>query len=145
MFLLQTETQYLISNGAEVIKLETMKAITLLAMLFSLKGYSQNADAIIGKWLKANKEDLIIEVYKVKDEYEGKISWSKDDKKPEGFVMLEDLRYNKVSRQWEGGKIHDPHSSRSYGGVVTMKPDGTLQVAGEFLFFKSKRIFKRVE
>ena len=62
--------------------------IILLAILFSFKGYSQNnPDAIIGKWLKTPKEDLIIEVYKVKNEYQGKISWSKDNKKAVGFAM----------------------------------------------------------
>jgi len=119
--------------------------IIVLALMLSLKGYSQNADAIVGKWLKTNKQDLIIEVYKEQDEYKGKISWSKDNKKPEGFVMLEDLRYNQKSKQWEDGKIHDPNSSRSYDATVTMKSDSTIEVSGSFLFFKSKRAFKKVK
>lgn len=121
------------------------KILTALAIILSLKGYSQNADGIIGKWLKSNKEDLIIEVYKVKNEYKGKISWSKDSKKPVGFVMLENLRYNQKSKKWEDGKIHDPNSSRSYNAAATMKSDGTLEVSGAFLFLGSKRAFKRVK
>ncbi len=70
------------------------KIILFLIILLSFKSYAQsNADAIIGKWLKIPKEDLIIEVYKVKDEYKGKINWAKnnDKKKPVGFVILDGL------------------------------------------------------
>jgi uncharacterized protein (DUF2147 family) len=122
-----------------------MKYLLILTILFSLKGYAQNADAIVGKWLKANKEDLIIEVYKDKGEYKGKINWSKDKEKPAGFLMLDNLKYNQKEKKWEDGKIHDPKSDRSYNASVTMKPDGTMEVSGAFLFFKSKRIFKRVK
>ena len=119
--------------------------IILFAILVSFKCYSQNADAIIGKWLKTNKEDLIIEVYKVKDEYKGKISWSKDNRKPVGFVMLEHLKYNSKSKKWEGGIIRDLNSSRSYNATARMKSDETLEVSGAFLFFGSKRTFRRVK
>ena len=81
----------------------------------------------------------------MKDEYKGKISWSKDTKKPLGFIMLDYLKYNPKSKKWEGGKIHDPNSSRSYNATATMKPDGILEVSGAFLFFESKRTFKRVK
>ena len=121
-----------------------MKLILILILLFSLKGYSQNPDVIVGKWIKANKEDLIIEVFKVNDEYNGKVSWSRDNKKPIGFLMLENLRYNQKSKNWEGGKIHDPNSNRSYDATLAMQSDGTLEVSGNVLFFKIKRAFKKV-
>ena len=124
-----------------------MKPILItLAMLLSLKTFAQNnSDAIIGKWLKTNKEDLIIEVYKVNDEYKGRISWSKDDKKPVGFIMLENLRYDQISKKWEGGKIRDPNSSRRYNATASMNLDGTLELIGAFFFLESKRSFKRVK
>jgi hypothetical protein len=87
------------------------QVIILIAILFSFKGYSQNSqDAIIGKWLRTPKEDLIIEVYKKGNEYKGKITWSKnnDPKKPIGYVILEGLQYNKNKNMWKIGKIHDP-------------------------------------
>ena len=121
-----------------------MKLILVLILLFSMKGYSQDPDVIVGKWIKANKEDLIIEVFKVNDEYNGKVSWSKDNKKPIGFLMLENLRYNQKSKNWEGGKIHDPNSNRSYDATLAMQSDGTLEVSGNVLFLKIKRAFKRV-
>lgn len=123
-----------------------MKQLIIFAVLFiSNKGLPQNPDAIVGKWLKANKEDLIIDVYKVGDEYEGKINWSKDNKKPVGFLMLEDLRYDPDSKRWEDGKIHDPNSNRTYNASVVMNSDGTIEVKGSILFFSSKRVFKRVQ
>ena len=124
-----------------------MKLILItLAMLLSLKTFAQNnSDAIIGRWLKTNKEDLIIEVYKVNDEYKGRISWSKDNKKPVGFIMLEKLRYDQESKRWEGGKIRDPNSSRSYNATASMKLDGTLELIGAIFFLESKRSFKRVK
>lgn len=121
-----------------------MKHITLFALLFSMKSYAQNADAIVGKWLKANKEDLIIDVQKVKGEYQGKITWSKDNSKPVGFLMLDKLKYNEMEKKWEGGEIHDPGSSRTYKASAIMQPDGTLEVTGRYLFIKSKRAFKKV-
>ena len=124
-----------------------MKPILItLVMLLSLKTFAQNnSDAIIGKWLKTNKEDLIIEVYKVNDEYKGRISWSKDDKKPVGFIMLENLKYDQISKKWEGGKIRDPNSSRRYNATASMNLDGTLELIGAIFFLESKRSFKRVK
>ena len=123
-----------------------MKPILItLAMLLSLKTFAQNnSDAIIGKWLKTNKEDLIIEVYKVNDEYKGRISWSKDDKKPVGFIMLENLRYDQISKEWEGGKIRDPNSSRSYNATASMNLDGTLELIGAIFFWKAKDLLKEL-
>ena len=125
------------------------KAIIITAILFSFKSYSQNnSDAIIGKWLKTPKEDLIIQVYKTGNEYKGKITWSKgnDPKKPVGYVILEGLEYNKNKNIWKSGKIHDPNSGSTYDAEAKIKSDGTLEVLGYMgmKFLGSKRTFKRV-
>lgn len=119
-------------------------------VLVSHKCFAQNnADAIIGKWLKIPKEDLIIEVYKVKDEYKGKIKWTKDNdkKKPVGFIILEDLKYNPKSKKWENGKVHDPNSGSTYTATAKIKSEGTLEVNGYmgFIFFGAKKNFRRVK
>ena len=126
------------------------KVIILLTLLFSLKCCSQNnADAIIGKWLKIPKEDLIIEVYKTEDEYKGKINWAKnnDKKKPVGFLILEKLKYNSNKKMWKNGKIHDPNSGSTYNAEAKIKSDGTLEVLGYLgmRFLGSKKYFKRVK
>ena len=123
-----------------------MKQIIIaLTIILSLKGYAQNADAIIGKWLKTNKVDLVIEVYKVKNGYNGKINRSDDKRKPVGFVMLENLKFNSKTKKWEGGIIHDPNSNRSFNATARLNSDGSLEVIGAMLFFKSKRTFTRVK
>jgi len=71
-----------------------MKIILPVLILFCLNAHSQDPDIIIGKWIKANKEDLIIEVFKADGVYKGKINWSKDNSKPVGFIMLDKLKYN---------------------------------------------------
>lgn len=120
-----------------------MKLTVFLTLLVSLKAYSQNGDAIIGKWIKANKEDLIIEVFKTGGEYSGKVNWSKDNKKPAGFNMLDKLRFNEKEKKWKG-IVHDPKSGRSYDAIITMKGDGSIEVKTSVMFFTIERVFKRV-
>lgn len=126
-----------------------MKQILIaMAIMLSLKGYSQNEDAIIGEWLKTPKEDLIIQVYKAGDEYDGKITWSKgnDPKKPVGFAILENFKYNANKRMWKGGKIHDPNSGSIYDAEARIKSDGSLEVLGYMgmKFIGSKKYFKKI-
>jgi uncharacterized protein (DUF2147 family) len=97
--------------------------------------------------LKLPKEDLIIEVYKAKKTYHGKVSWTKPgDDKPVGFVIIENLKYNVRSNKWEHGKIRDPKSSRSYSAEVKLNDDGQLIVKGYkgAKFLSSSRTFSRV-
>ena len=63
-----------------------MKGYLIIGMLvFGLASYGQiKPDAIVGKWLKAPKEDLVIRVYKTGTEYKGKISSWKDADHDEG-------------------------------------------------------------
>ena len=122
----------------------------MIAILISCKCYSQNSqDAIIGKWLKTPKEDLIIQVYKTGNEYKGKITWSKnnDPKKPVGYVILEGLEYNKNRNMWKSGKIHDPNSGSTFDAEAKIKSDGTLEVLGYMgmKFLGTKKYFKRVK
>ena len=124
--------------------------IFLLLLVFSLKCYSQNnGDAIIGNWLKTPKEDLIIKVYREGTQYNGKISWTKDNDKQKtvGFLILEQLKYDARKKMWKGGKIHDPNSGKTYDATARIKSDGTLEVHAYMgmKFLGTKKYFKRVE
>ncbi len=126
------------------------QALSIFLILFcSLQVFSQEkADAIVGKWMKLPKEDLIIEVFKSDDVYKGKIDWSNnEEKKPEGFLILQQLAYNENTHVWERGKIHDPSSGKTYNAIARIKPDGTLEVQGYMgmKFLGAKRLFKRVK
>lgn len=123
--------------------------LIIFTVIFSSHCYSQNADAIVGKWLKTPKEDLIIQVYRSGNEYKGKIAWAKDNdnKKPAGFIILEDLQYNSNKKMWRDGKIHDPSSGNTYDAEAKIKSDGTLEVLGYMgmRFLGKKKYFKRVK
>src|SRR5687768_3723472 len=96
-------------------------ALTVLLYCVYTDGFGQKAgDAIIGKWLKLPKKDLIIEVYKTKGQYNGKINWAKSPDHPAGFIIIEDLKYNTKSGKWEKGKIRDPNSSKVYSAEVKL-------------------------
>jgi uncharacterized protein (DUF2147 family) len=114
-----------------IMSIKMSTPLFILMMLISQLVYSQsNSESIVGKWLKTPKEDLIIEVYKSQDSYDGKISWVKDNaaKKPIGFKIMEGLRYDAKKRIWEKGKISDPRSGKTYGARAKIKADGTLEL-----------------
>ena len=123
--------------------------LLLLISLLSYKCYAQtNPDLIIGKWLKTSKEDLIIEVYKIENEYKGKIAWAKDStSKLIGFQILEGLKYNATSKIWSNGEIHNPRSGSTYSAIAKIRTDGTLEVLAYkgMKFFGRKKYFKRVK
>ena len=125
------------------------QTFSLLLLCCSLAAFSQDkADAIVGKWMKTPKETLIIEVFKSEDSYKGKIDWSNDEtKKPAGYIILQEMKYNVDSNVWEGGKIHDPTSGKTYSALARIKSDGTLEVHGYMgmKFLGTKRSFKRVK
>lgn len=120
----------------------------LLFISFGLNAQGQ-ADLITGKWQKIPREDLIIQVYKSGNEYQGKVSWSANDenKKPAGFIILDNLVYDSTTKKWDHGKIHDPNSNKTYNASVRIKEDGTLEVRGYMSglkMFSKRKYFKRV-
>ena len=124
------------------------KILLVLISLLSYKCYAQiSPDLIIGKWLKTSKEDLIIEVYKFKNEYRGKITWSKDNGKLIGFQILEGLRYDASGIIWSNGKITSPKSGSTYSAIAKIRTDGILEVLAYkgFKFFGRKKYFRRVK
>ena len=128
-----------------------MKETLFLILLtgFACAGcYAQDhPDAIIGKWLKLPKKDLIIEVYKTKKAYNGRVSWTKPEgTKPIGFVIIENLLYNVKSNKWEQGRIQDPASAMSYSAEVKLDDEGNLVVKGYkgMKFISTSRTFMRV-
>src|SRR5688572_5113179 len=93
-----------------------MKYITLLLATFiSFNVCAQvEADAIVGKWMKMPKEDLVIEVYSAGGGYNGKIEWCSDSTKRKGYLILENLQFDNDNSSWENGKIYDPRSGSQY-------------------------------
>ena len=123
--------------------------LAILTVFVGLATYAQTPDAIIGKWLKTPKEDLVIRVYKSGTEYRGKIIKEKETLKNKsvGFVILENLNYNSNKQTWKGGKIHDPNTGKTYDAEAKINEDGLLEVNCYLgmKFLGTKKYFKRVK
>ena len=140
-----------------------MKSIFCLSVAFIFlyfNGFSQlNGDEVLGKW-KTIKGDLIVDVYKVKLEYKAKVVWFnvktkpmdfwKDDKNPDpklrnrkllGMDIVNNLHFNNKSKEWEGGKIYDPTTGKTWDSIAWITKDQYLKVKGYWLFqFLSKTL-----
>lgn len=148
-----------------------MKVVAILFSLFSLSavdtGRLNPADAVLGKW-ETVKENLIVEVYKEHNDYKAKILWFKntnektrpsdtwiDDKNPNaalrhrkilGMQVLQNLVYNPKENRWEGGKIYDCTTGRTWDSSAWISRDGLLKVRGfwHFEFIGQTLVFKRI-
>ncbi len=124
--------------------------ICVLCLLSSLWSIAQpQQDKIVGKWMTTPKENMIIEVYKVNDQYKGKIAWVKDpsDKaKAVGTEVLDNLTYNPDTDMWENGKIYDPKSGKVFSSTAKLQDDTSLEVEGywKFRFLGRTMKFRRV-
>lgn len=108
-----------------------MKSIIIIIgyILISHVSISQQApDKIVGRWITTPKENMIIEVYKVNDEYKGKIAWASDKSKHVGFEVLDKLVYNSETDSWENGRIYDPKSGRIFSSSAKFDTDTSLEV-----------------
>ena len=128
-----------------------MKYLFAIAMFFSgYVSYAQvSPDMIVGKWLAVPNENMIVEVYKVNDEYKGKIAWVKDpnDKsKPIGYEIIDNLTFNPDTESWENGKIYDPQSGKVYSSTAKLENGNSLEVEGywKFKFLGKTMKFRKV-
>ncbi len=120
---------------------------SLLFVFFAVSAFSQNKDAILGKWINSTGE-AHIDISKRNDRYYGKISWLKepstpegnpktDEKNPEaslrkkpvlGLEILKDFIYD--GSKWTGGTIYDPKSGKTYSCNMTLRGNGDLSMRG---------------
>jgi len=109
--------------------------------------FSQQKDAILGKWVNSTGE-AHIDISKRNDKYYGKISWLKEPQTPEGKVktdeknpdasqrkkpilgleILKDFVYE--DNKWTDGTIYDPKSGKTYSCNMTLKGNGDLSMRG---------------
>lgn len=120
----------------------------LLILLFTLPVFSQNKDAIMGKWLNASGEGQIM-IYKKANMYSGKLVWLKspedekgnpkmDSKNPKvsqrsrsltGLEILQNFKYE-GDGVWEDGTIYDPKTGKTYSCKLSMISSDQLDVRG---------------
>ena len=122
-----------------------MLTASILA-LGPLTSQAQVADAILGKWYTQDK-NAQVEIFREGGAYHGKMVWLKeptengrpkvDKNNPEeskkdrpilGLRLLFDFVHE--GDLWEGGKIYDPRTGKSYSGTIKLLDDGKMEVRG---------------
>ncbi len=135
----------------ESFRISKKALLLLLALLPGMWAQAQakGGDALLGKWLSAEK-DLEIEVFKSHDKFYGKVLWFAcnpavppmedylDDNNPVaalrtrhwlGMVTLTHLQYAGDGK-WDDGDVYDPHSGHTYSATVRVKGANTAMVRG---------------
>ena len=119
----------------------------LLLTAISFAGFTQNKDAILGKWINSTGE-AHVDITKRGDKYFGKIVWLKAPKDEKGTIKTdiknpeESLRSKPIigleilknfvfeDGKWTDGKIYDPKSGKTYSCNMTMKGNDVLNMRG---------------
>jgi len=120
-------------------KMKTVLFFAFVLLTSFTSTFAQNADAITGVWLSADK-DAKIEIYRSGNKYFGKIIWTKnmyeadgktlrkDHKNPQAnlrnrnilnLVMLTNFTYD--DGEWTGGEVYDPKSGKTYNSKMKLK------------------------
>lgn len=123
------------------------KIMMALMMLFTSLTIFAQSDPIIGKWQNPSGEGRI-EIYKKGDKYFGKLYWlkepndakgniKKDIKNPDQSLQgrqvqgLEILtNFSKDGNVYEGGRIYDPKSGKTYSCKMTLQGTEKLDIRG---------------
>ncbi|MEO5910552.1 MAG: DUF2147 domain-containing protein [Pelobium sp.] len=128
-----------------------------ITMPFLANAVQPNAedDKIIGKWMSTEK-NVMVDVYKVGDEFKAKVIWFDDTDDPSrpmksrldsnnpkhelkkrkilGMDVLKGLKYNSDKNRWENGVIYDANSGRHWSSIVYFNDEGQLEVKGYWKF-----------
>lgn len=124
-----------------------IKTLTLL-VAFLIVSNANVQNEILGEWLNADKNGKVL-IYKVGDNYFGKISWIKNPNNPDGtpqkdilnpdeklryqtivgLVIIKDLEYD-GDNEWEDGTIYDPDSGKTYSCSMEINKNGVLGIRG---------------
>lgn len=125
--------------------------LSLTLAVISLTAYSQN---VVGKWV-TEAGDAHVQIYEQNGVVNGKIVWlqkgddTKDVHNPDDALKTRKLvgvnilsKLVKKGNKWEGGKIYDPKSGKSYNCSIWL--DGNdLKVRGSLGIFHSTQTWKR--
>ena len=121
-----------------------------LLLLFANTLFAQKADDIIGKYHLPN--DLDIEIYKVGNEYHGKIialngyenGQITDIKNPDdakhntpllGMVIIKNLVFDEDDKEWVNGEMYGPEKGMFFNLKITELREKEVEVVGSKYFF----------
>ena len=145
--------------------------LALLLLPFCSFKYAaiSNSDAIVGKWMSTEDNNLEVEVYKIGTEYRAKIIWfddsddksrpmgeRRDTKNPDkalrtrkiiGLEVMHGLVYNQDDDEWQDGRIYDASTGKDWNAKAWLAKDGCLKVRGfwHFEFLGQNMCFKKIK
>ncbi|MGB4775318.1 MAG: DUF2147 domain-containing protein [Daejeonella sp.] len=120
----------------------------VVLLLLAFTAFSQNKDAVLGKWLNKSGE-CHLQIYKKGVQYFGKLTWLKepndaagkpklDNKNPvealrknplQGLEILKGFNYA-GDGVWEKGSIYDPKTGKTYNCKMSMESSDKLDMRG---------------
>lgn len=142
--------------------MKTVLILTTLLLVHLEK--SVKPDRIVGKWMSEDK-DMAVEVFKVNDQFAGRLVWFacdpatpemdsfRDSNNPDpklrnrlwlGMLVMNNLKFDGQG-EWNGGSIYDPNSGRTYKSTIHLTSSQQLIVRGYWgieLFGKSLKFNK---
>ena len=121
----------------------------LIAILFSLPAFAQDADKLQGVWQPSDGRSML-KIDKIGSKFYGRVVWLKEandeDGNPrkdvnnpdeklrstplKGYRVLKDFTYNSDEKIWDGGTIYDPKNGTTYNCKIEMKNDNQIEVRG---------------
>lgn len=121
----------------------------LIAILFSLPGFAQDADKLQGVWQPSDGRSML-KIDKIGSKFYGRVVWLKEandaDGNPrtdvnnpdeklrstplKGYRVLKDFTYNSDEKIWDGGTIYDPKNGTTYNCKIEMKNENQIEVRG---------------
>jgi uncharacterized protein (DUF2147 family) len=133
-----------------------MKNVIVISLLMCVglitQAQNKPQDAIIGKWMNAEK-DLAVEIYKYKEEFRAKVIWFDcfdgtkmsdytDKKNPVaalknrpwlGMEVVNGLNF-KDQNTWHNGHIYDPNTGNTFRSVCRLENNSVLKVRGFWMY-----------
>lgn len=128
-----------------------MKKLVILFFLavYTLAGFAQEADKIVGVWWNDEKTSKIevkekdgkyigTIVYMIPEKYENGAP-PKDDENPDpalrdrsvvGIQILNGFEYNAKKKEWKNGSIYDPKSGKTYDCYGWLENNDLLKLKG---------------
>jgi uncharacterized protein (DUF2147 family) len=127
------------------------KMLIAILLIFANTTFAQKADDIIGKYHLPN--DLDIEIFKVGNEYQGKIialnsyedGQTTDIKNPDetkhdtpllGMVIIKGLVFDEDDKEWIDGEMYGPEKGMVFNLKITEIREKEIEVVGsKYLFW----------
>lgn len=138
--------------------------LVILLCVFGSVGAQVKADDIAGVWLTHGDKPAKIQIYKTGAQYHGKIVFlqvplengkpmvdknnpdkSKQGEQLMGLELLSGFVFDRD--EWNGGRVYDPESGKTYSCTISLKDPHTLKVRGYvgISLFGRTEVWTRVE